>query len=188
MIGSPSHDVLAADLMATAANDHLSAGSAAATATVPVLVAVESPPVREALVAMIGALDRFRVVGEASNGDETLALARRLRPQLALVGQDLAGCCGSWTIKSMRSEGLVQAVVSIGLRGDERTRARALAAGAQAYVQMGADPGELVTAIEVALRTAAVTPPTVSSTANGNGHYPSNGVDAALGGLSLHAF
>jgi DNA-binding NarL/FixJ family response regulator len=41
-----------------------------------VLVAVSSPRVREALVAVIGAMEGFRVVGEATTAERALQLAR----------------------------------------------------------------------------------------------------------------
>lgn len=147
MVALSSQDVL--DL-AMAANGH--------TTETTVLVAVSSGQVREALVAMIGALDGFQIVGEAQDMDEALGLARRARPTLALVDQELPHCGGAWTIESLVREGLVRGVVAMGLRADTRTRERAVAAGAGAFVQVGATPAEVQAALEGARERALHTP------------------------------
>jgi DNA-binding NarL/FixJ family response regulator len=110
-----------------------------------VLVAVSSPGVREAMVAMIGALEGFRVVAEATTADQALQLARCHRPALAVVDDDLDQCSGTWTIRQLRGEGLAQAVIAIGWRGNGGERARA--AGALLYVQMGGSPEEMLGAL-----------------------------------------
>src|SRR3979411_3280215 len=83
-----------------------------------VLVAVESAQVREALVAILGALDGFRVVAEAANDQAALEAARTQRPHLALGDTDLSGCGGWWAIQEMQAEGLVPVVVALGRRAD----------------------------------------------------------------------
>jgi DNA-binding NarL/FixJ family response regulator len=111
-----------------------------------VLVAVQSATVREGLVAMLGALDGFQVVGETDCSDQALELARSLRPALALVDQELD--CQCWTIQAMQDEGLVSVVVAIGRRAESLA---ASLAGAQAYVQVGTAPRELLRALQAAL-------------------------------------
>jgi DNA-binding NarL/FixJ family response regulator len=109
-----------------------------------VLVAVQSPRVREALVAMLGALDGFQVVAEAETGEQALELARAYRPRLALVDQELSGYGGWWTIHTLQTERLAKVIVALGRRGDGLT---AQLAGAQAYVQMGTAPRDLLHAL-----------------------------------------
>src|SRR5438105_13991950 len=71
------------------------------TDEVTVLVAVCSPPVREALVAMIGAQARFRIVAEACTHEEAVQLARLTRPLVALVDAGLRGYGGVWAGRSL---------------------------------------------------------------------------------------
>jgi DNA-binding NarL/FixJ family response regulator len=112
-----------------------------------VLVAVQSATVREGLVAMLGALEGFQVVAEADCSDQALELARNWRPQLAVVDQELD--CQCWTIRVMQDEGLASVIVAIGRRAESLT---AELAGAQAYVQVGTAPRELLGALQAALR------------------------------------
>jgi DNA-binding NarL/FixJ family response regulator len=113
-----------------------------------VLVAVESAQVREALVAMLGALDRFRVVAEVDNADAAVDAARSQHPNLALVETELSGCGGWWAIKQIQAEHLAGVVVALGRRADG---ALAQLVGARAYVQMGASPRDLLSAVEAAI-------------------------------------
>lgn len=113
-----------------------------------VLVAVESAQVREALVAMLGAIDGFRVVGEADSDDAALEAARRQRPRLVLIEPELSDCGGWWVIQQIRAEQLACVVVALGRRPNESL---AQLAGAQTYVQMGTSPRDLLDALEAAM-------------------------------------
>jgi DNA-binding NarL/FixJ family response regulator len=118
------------------------------TSRTTVLVAVESAQVREALVAMLGALDRFRVVAEVDNADAAVDSARSQRPNLALVEAELSGCGGWWAIKQIGTERLADVVVALGRRA-EGTLAQLV--GARSYVQMGSSPRDLLNAVEAAM-------------------------------------
>jgi DNA-binding NarL/FixJ family response regulator len=117
-----------------------------------VLVAVRSGQVREALAALIGSLDGFRVVGEAATHEQALAIARTSRPRVDVVDEELPGRDVGSTILALYEEGLAHAIVAIGTRADGTGRAHA--AGACAYLQMGASPDDILHA----LTTAATAP------------------------------
>jgi DNA-binding NarL/FixJ family response regulator len=124
-----------------------------------VLVAVESDQVREALVAMLGANDRFRVVAETNNAETALDAARRQRPRLVLIDPELSDCGGWWVIQQIRAEQLACVVVALGRHANGTL---AELAGAQSYVQMGIAPRDLLSALEAAM--AFRTPPVSSAT------------------------
>lgn len=123
-----------------------------------ILVAVESPSVREALVAMLGAIEGFRVVAEAETDEAALEAARRQRPRLALIEPELSDSGGWWVIQQIRAENLSCVVVALGRRANGNL---AQLAGAQSYVQMGVMPRDLLSALEAAI--AYRTPPLSSS-------------------------
>ena len=128
--------------------DHGTDVPAVGQAATTVLVAVESAQVREGLVAMLGALDGFRVVAEADTDEAALEAARKQRPHLALVEPELSDCGGWWVIQQMRAEHLVGVVVALGRRADSGC---AQIVGAQSYVQMGTSPRDLLSALEAAI-------------------------------------
>jgi two-component system response regulator DesR len=128
--------------------DHGTESPARGQAATTVLVAVESAQVREALVAMLGALDGFRVVAEAATDEAALDAARSQRPQLALVEPELSDCGGWWVIQQIHAEHLASVVVALGRRADSGC---AQIVGAQSYVQMGTSPRDLLSALEAAM-------------------------------------
>ena len=143
------------DAMSQSATGVMDAIGQSATGVVPpgqpatVLVAIRSAQVREALAALIGSVDSFDVVGEAASDEQALAIARSERPQVAVVDEELPGSELDSTIEVLHAEGLVDAVVAIGPRADGGRRTRA--AGACAYVQMGASPADILSTLASAL-------------------------------------
>jgi DNA-binding NarL/FixJ family response regulator len=117
-----------------------------------VLVAVGSAQVREALVAVLGTLDGFRVVAEADTDEAAVDAARSACPCLALVEAELSGCGGWWAMQRIRDERLAKVVVGLGRRADD---AHARVAGVHGYVQMGASPRDLLSAVEAAMASLA---------------------------------
>ncbi len=113
-----------------------------------VLVAVESDQVREGLVAMLGAIDGFRVVAEASSHEAAMEAARLQRPGLALIEPEMSNCGGWWVIQQIREEQLACVVVALG-RSADGTLAELV--GAQSYVQMGISPRDLLNTLEAAV-------------------------------------
>ena len=113
-----------------------------------ILVAVQSTQVREALVAMLGAIDGFRVVAEVDTDASALEAARRQRPCLALVEPELSDCGGWWAIQRIQAEQLACVVVALGRRADSRL---AQLVGAQSYVQMGTSPRDLLSVLQAAV-------------------------------------
>jgi two-component system, NarL family, response regulator DesR len=116
-----------------------------------VLVAIQSAQVREALAAMLGALERFTLVAEADNDESAVDAARRLCPDLALIEPELSDCGGWWAIKQIQAEHLAGVVVALGRRPDCGGLAQLV--GAQTYVQMGTSPRDLLQALEAAMTT-----------------------------------
>ncbi len=129
-----------------------------------VLVAIGSATVREALVAMLGAIDGFSVVCEADSADSAIECARRQRPRLALIEPELSEGGGWWVIQQIRSEQLACVVVALGQRADGTL---AQLVGARSYVQMGIAPRDLLSTLEAAM--AYRTPP-LSGSAEAESH------------------
>ena len=61
---------------------------------VGVLIVDDQAPFRRAAAKMVGRMDGFEVVGEAGSGEEGVALAEVLRPQLVLMDVRLPGIDG----------------------------------------------------------------------------------------------
>jgi len=74
------------------------------------------------------------VIGEAESGEEALALAAQLRPDVVIMDIALPETDGIATISSLRAIVAQSLVVILSFTDDPKTRARALSAGAIAFV------------------------------------------------------
>ncbi|MGC4119735.1 MAG: chemotaxis protein CheB [Myxococcales bacterium] len=100
-----------------------------------VLIADDSPTLRRALRALLGADPRFAVVGEAEDGEEAVQLAKKLRPDLITVDVLMPRLDGLGATERIMSEAPTRIVVVSQLAATQEDLAvRALAAGALALV------------------------------------------------------
>jgi len=109
-----------------------------------VLAVDDHPILREGIRALIESQADMRLIAEASNGREALAVFRRVRPNVTLMDLQMPDMNGIDAIKAIRSEfGDARIIVLTTYSGDVRAE-RALKAGAQAYVLKGLVRKELL--------------------------------------------
>jgi DNA-binding NarL/FixJ family response regulator len=70
---------------------------------VRVLIVDDQEPYRRAMAAVVEATDGFEVVGTATSGEESLAAAAELRPDLVLMDVNLPGIDGIETTRQLSS-------------------------------------------------------------------------------------
>lgn len=111
------------------------------------LIADDHPVVREGLAAMLNRRADITVVGEAGTGREALALYRREEPDVTLMDLRMPEMGGVEAIAAIRVEFPgARFIVLTTYDGDEDI-ARALKAGAQAYLLKDTPRDELLDAI-----------------------------------------
>ena len=71
---------------------------------VRVLIVDDQEPYRRAMAAVVDATDGFVVVGSATSGEESLAVAAELRPELVLMDIHLPGIDGIEATRRITSE------------------------------------------------------------------------------------
>jgi DNA-binding NarL/FixJ family response regulator len=134
--------------------------SAGAAPVVRVVVADGQALVRAGLRALLRAGGHVRVVGEASTGEEVVALAGRLRPDVVLVAGALPGLdCVEATGRIM-AEARTAVTLLIATEQDHRIFA-ALRAGARGLLLADTEPAALVRAIRLLARGDVVVAPRV---------------------------
>ena len=112
------------------------------TKNVRVLIVDDQESFRSAARLVVELTDGFEVAGEASNGEEGVALARDLQPDLVLMDMNLPGIDGPEATRQILS--MQPSVKIIGLSTYEEYEARALNAGAVAFVSKpDFEPGRL---------------------------------------------
>ena len=112
-----------------------------------VLIADDVAQVREDLRSVLTLAGGIEVVGEASNGQETVELAESLRPDVVLMDLEMPGLDGCAATRRIKARLPSARVVALTVHGDEVTRNEAFQAGVDAFVVKGAALGNLVKAI-----------------------------------------
>lgn len=69
-----------------------------------VIVADDEHLIREALAALLELTDDIEVAGQAASGDEALALARKVRPDVAVLDLQMPGLSGTEVAAALASE------------------------------------------------------------------------------------
>ena len=87
---------------------------------------------------------RFRVVAEAENGDEAVALAKEHQPDLVLLDVSMPVKDGLEALPDIRTVSPKAKVVMLSGFEASRLASTALASGASAYLEKGIPPSELV--------------------------------------------
>lgn len=112
-----------------------------------VLVCDDHELLRLGIVTDLSGQPDFVVVGEASDGEEAVEAARRLRPDVAVVDLRMPGGGGFEAIARMKREENVARVVVLSSYETYSDTDRALESGADAYVKKEDPPEDLIRAI-----------------------------------------
>jgi DNA-binding NarL/FixJ family response regulator len=112
-----------------------------------VVVADDHPVVRDGLRALIEASSGIELVGEATNGDEAVEMARRLRPDVVLMDLAMPGRNGIEATREIASDGAAVAVLILTMFADDESIFAAMRAGARGYLLKDAGHDEMRRAI-----------------------------------------
>ncbi len=112
-----------------------------------VLVADDHALVRAGLKHILGMTGEISVVGEACNGQELMAEARRTPCDIILLDIGMPGRSGLDVLKQLRVEHPGVAVLMLTMYPEEQYAVRALRAGAAGYLTKDSGPEELVSAV-----------------------------------------
>jgi DNA-binding NarL/FixJ family response regulator len=127
---------------------------ASVSPAVRVLVADGQGLVRAGFRVLLEGSERIAVVGEASSGEEAVALARRIRPDVVLMDANLPGLNSVEATRRMLAEPGVAVMLLTGSESEDRIFA-ALRAGASGLLLKDTDPDELVRTVELLARGEA---------------------------------
>jgi len=112
-----------------------------------VLIADDHHLVRDGLKQILGAAEGIEVAGEASSGDEALALVRANDYDLALLDMSMPGLSGIDLIKRLKIEKPKLRILVLSMHAEQQYAARALKAGASGYLTKDSASEQLIRAI-----------------------------------------
>jgi DNA-binding NarL/FixJ family response regulator len=130
--------------------------------TLRILVAEDHPLFRKGIISLLKSVDGFEVVGEAATGEEAVARAAELQPDVVLMDLQMPGVGGIEATRRVAHESPSVRVLVVTLFEDEDSVFMALRAGARGYILKDADEEELVRAIRAVGRGEAIFSPNVA--------------------------
>jgi DNA-binding NarL/FixJ family response regulator len=113
-----------------------------------VLIVDDHPLLRRGLRDVIGEDSPFRIVGEASDGEEALRLLVCLKPEMVILDIDMPRQNGLETLRALRQLSLPVKVIILTMYKEEDMFNAAMDLGAKAYVLKENAANEIVAALE----------------------------------------
>jgi DNA-binding NarL/FixJ family response regulator len=108
-----------------------------------VLIVDDHPLTRDALATLLAGND-FDVVGQASDGQEAIELAGRVRPQLVLLDLSMPGLDGLSALPGLRDAVPDAEVIVLTASGTEDNLLAAIRAGAAGYLLKSEPPDRII--------------------------------------------
>ncbi|WP_051966494.1 response regulator transcription factor [Kitasatospora mediocidica] len=127
-----------------------------------VLLADDHPVVRAGLSAMLESADGISVVGQAGSGEEAVAQAVALRPDIVLLDLRMGAMDGVAATGQILRQSPGSRVVIVTTYEDDADILRAVEAGASGYLLKGSSRQELIDAVQTAARGETVLTPSLA--------------------------
>jgi DNA-binding NarL/FixJ family response regulator len=132
-----------------------------AAGVIRVLLADDQRVVREGLGTLLSLLDGIELVGTAADGEEAVALARRLDPDVVLMDLRMPRCDGTEAIRRLAAAGERPRAIALTTYADDASVLGALRAGARGYLTKDAGAEQIREAVEAVARGEAALDPAV---------------------------
>jgi len=120
--------------------------------TIRVLLADDHPALRMGLRVLLDRAPDIEVVGEADDGEAALRLIESLRPDVAVLDCQLPGIDGMAVAVAVEQRAPFVRVVALSAYDDDRYLSGMMAAGAVGYLLKNEAPGQIVAAVQAAMR------------------------------------
>jgi DNA-binding NarL/FixJ family response regulator len=130
--------------------------------TIRVLVADDQQLLRAGLRMVLKPQPDLELVGEAADGEQAVALARRVKPDVAVMDIRMPGIDGIEATRRLLAHPEPPRVLVLTTFGEDEYVYEALRAGASGFLLKDAPPEELVTAIRAVARGDALLGPAVT--------------------------
>lgn len=131
--------------------------------TIEILVVDDHPLFRQGVVNSLEMVPDFKVVGETSSGEDALALACKLMPDVVLLDVSMPGWNGIVTAEKIALACPATAIVMLTAADDKDRLLAALKAGARGYVLKGVSAKELADVVRSACAGDVYVSPSIAA-------------------------
>ena len=128
-----------------------------------ILLADDHPLFRHGLAALLKQTPDAEVVGEATTGEEAVALANRLQPDLVLMDIRMPGVNGIEATRRILAAHPATRVLVVTMFEDDASVFTAMRAGARGYILKDADKDEMLRAIRAVGSGEAIFSPAIAT-------------------------
>jgi DNA-binding NarL/FixJ family response regulator len=128
-----------------------------------VLIADDHPVFRDGIRALLEATPETEVVGEATTGEEAVALAEELKPDLILMDVQMPGLNGIEATRHIVAANPDSRILMVTMFEDDASVFAAMRAGARGYVLKDATREEIRRAIQAAGSDEAIFSPAIAA-------------------------
>src|SRR3712207_77446 len=132
------------------------------TSNIRVLIADDHPFFRDGLRVLLEATPDTEMVGEATDGNEAIALAGELRPDVILMDLRMPGMGGVEATRNILQVNPDAAILVVTMVEEDDSVFAAMRAGARGYLLKGADKEEMLLAIRAVARGEAIFGPGIA--------------------------
>ena len=116
------------------------------------IVADDHPIFLEGLVMLFDRLEGFELLGNATDGDQTLAMIVRYKPDIALIDLSMLGATIEQIIQAVEKEGITTQLIVLTMLKDGHKAQQLLDLGLSGYVLKDMAFEDLITSIEQVCR------------------------------------
>jgi len=127
-----------------------------------VLIADDHIFYREGVCSMLGTMDEIEIAGEAATGEDTVAMAIQLQPDVILMDIKMPTLSGIEATRRILSKCPSVGILMVTMFEDDDTVFAAMRAGARGYLLKDADRDELVRAVKAVSRGEAIFSPAIA--------------------------
>ncbi len=131
--------------------------------TLHVLVAEDHPLFRKGMIVLLSSIPGFEVLGEASTGEEAVARAVQLQPDVVLMDLQMPEVNGIEATRRILQHDPSVRILVVTLFEDDDSVFMALRAGARGYVLKDADEEEMVLSIRAVGKGEAIFGPAIAT-------------------------
>ena len=127
-----------------------------------ILIADDHPIFRDGLRALLASVGDIALLGEASDGEEAIAMAEALQPDVVLMDINMPGAGGIAATRRITQVSPHVAVLIVTMFEDDDSVFAAMRAGARGYVLKEAGQEELLRAVRAAAGGEAIFSPAIA--------------------------